>query len=74
MAKAFNTSKVGVMHPPIMEKATESASSPNSLAAMFCVQAKRYQDKVLYRYWREGQWRSLSWNEALRQSREIALG
>jgi long-chain acyl-CoA synthetase len=57
-----------------MEKATESASSPNSLAAMFCVQAKRYQDKVLYRYWREGQWRSLSWNEALRQSREIALG
>ena len=33
-----------------MEKATESASSPNSLAAMFCAQAKRYQDKVLYRF------------------------
>jgi long-chain acyl-CoA synthetase len=45
-----------------------------SLAALFWTQAKRYQDRVLYRYWREGQWRSLSWNEALCQAREIALG
>ena len=31
-------------------------------------------DKVLYRFSRDGQWRSLSWKEALGQVREIALG
>jgi long-chain acyl-CoA synthetase len=55
-------------------KTTKPACSPRSLAAMFCAQAKYYQDRVLYRYWQEGQWRSLSWNEALCQVRQIALG
>ena len=45
-----------------------------SLAAMFLAQARRYGDKVLYRFSRDGQWRSLTWDEALIQVREIALG
>ena len=27
-----------------------------SLAALFVTQAKRYQTKVLYRFWHAGQW------------------
>ncbi len=46
----------------------------SSLAAMFIAQAGRYGQKVLYRFSRDGQWRSLTWNEALSQVREIALG
>jgi long-chain acyl-CoA synthetase len=46
----------------------------NSLAAMFLAQAQRYGGKVLYRFSRDGQWRSLTWKEALVQVREIALG
>lgn len=46
----------------------------NSLAALFVAQAKRYPTKILYRFWRAGQWRSLTWKEALGQVREIALG
>ena len=45
-----------------------------SLAALFVTQAKRYQTKVLYRFWRAGQWQSLTWNDALTQVKEIALG
>ena len=41
---------------------------------MFLAQAQGYGDKVLYRFSRDGQWRSLSWKEALVQVREIALG
>jgi long-chain acyl-CoA synthetase len=41
---------------------------------MFLTQAQRYGEKVLYRFARDGQWRSLTWNEALSQVREIALG
>ena len=45
-----------------------------SLAALFVTQAKRYQTKVLYRFWHAGQWQSLTWNDALIQVKEIALG
>ena len=46
-----------------------------SLAEMFLVQAKRYGDRVLYRYSsKEGRWEQLSWREALAQVREIASG
>ena len=45
-----------------------------SLAEMFLVQAKRYGDRVLYRFGRQGHWESVSWEKALAQVREIALG
>jgi long-chain acyl-CoA synthetase len=59
---------------------TEIANAMNrafpiaALPAMFLTQAQRYGEKVLYRFAREGQWRSLTWNETLSQVREIALG
>jgi long-chain acyl-CoA synthetase len=45
-----------------------------SLAAMFLSQAKRYRNKELYRFAQGGGWHSLTWNDALAQVREIALG
>ena len=45
-----------------------------SLADMFLSQVKRYGDRVLYRFARDGQWQSYTWQESLRQVREIALG
>ncbi|HXG52441.1 MAG TPA: long-chain fatty acid--CoA ligase [candidate division Zixibacteria bacterium] len=45
-----------------------------SLAAMFCRQARRYGRKTLYRFAEGGEWRSLSWEEAIQRVREIALG
>jgi long-chain acyl-CoA synthetase len=45
-----------------------------SLADMFISQAKRYGEKVLYRFPRNSDWESYSWNEALLRVREIALG
>ncbi|MBI4488970.1 MAG: AMP-binding protein, partial [Deltaproteobacteria bacterium] len=45
-----------------------------SLADMFLSQVKRHGDRVLYRFARDGQWQSYTWQESLRQVREIALG
>ncbi|MBI2360064.1 MAG: long-chain fatty acid--CoA ligase [Deltaproteobacteria bacterium] len=41
---------------------------------MFLSQVRRYGDRVLYRFARDGQWESYTWNEAGRQVREIGLG
>ena len=41
---------------------------------MFLSQVKRYGDRVLYRYARDGRWGALTWNDARREVREIALG
>lgn len=41
---------------------------------MFLLQAKRYGERVLYRFARDGRWESSSWKDALSQVREIALG
>jgi long-chain acyl-CoA synthetase len=45
-----------------------------SLADMFVSQARRYGEKILYRFPSNGDWDSYSWNEALLRVREIALG
>lgn len=45
-----------------------------SLAEMFVSQANRYRQRTLYRFSREGRWDSTTWEEALTQVREIALG
>ncbi len=49
-------------------------SDYQSLGAMFLSQAKRYGNRVLYRFVQDGRWRSLTWSDALAQVREIALG
>lgn len=41
---------------------------------MFLSQVLRYGDRVLYRFARDGQWESYTWNEARRRVREIGLG
>lgn len=48
--------------------------SYRSLAEMFLLQANRYGKRELYRFAREGRWRSFTWEESLREVREIALG
>lgn len=45
-----------------------------SLAVLFLSQATRKRSKVLYRFARSGNWQAYTWDEALRQVREIALG
>lgn len=45
-----------------------------SLAELFLSQAKRYGDRVLYRFARNGHWETYTWQETLRRVREIALG
>ena len=45
-----------------------------SLAEMFLSQAKRYGGRVLYRFVKENQWLSYTWDEAHRRVREIGLG
>ena len=45
-----------------------------SLAALFFSQATRYGSKVLYRFAQSGNWREFTWDEALRQVREITGG
>lgn len=45
-----------------------------SLAEMFLSQARRYGDRVLYRFAKDGNWQSYTWNEALSRVRVIALG
>jgi len=45
-----------------------------SLASLFFSQATRYRGKVLYRFAQGGIWRDYTWEEALRQVREISGG
>jgi long-chain acyl-CoA synthetase len=56
------------------EGSTRAADDYQSLAALFMAQATRYGERALYRFWQSGEWLSLSWNQALTQVREIALG
>ncbi|MEE9549942.1 MAG: AMP-binding protein, partial [Candidatus Binatia bacterium] len=48
--------------------------SYQSLAEMFVCQAKRYGNRVLYRFARDSQWHSYTWEESFCLVREIALG
>ncbi len=41
---------------------------------MFLSQVKRYEDRVLYRFARNGNWQSYTWHEASQRVREIGLG
>ena len=45
-----------------------------SLADLFLSQADAHRDRLLYRFWRDGQWRDQSWAEAAAEVEEIALG
>ncbi len=45
-----------------------------SLAEMFLSQVKRYGDRVLYRFARDGDWQSYTWHETSQRVREIGLG
>lgn len=41
---------------------------------MFLSQVERYGDRLLYRYFSKGRWRTMTWNEALARVQRIALG
>jgi long-chain acyl-CoA synthetase len=58
----------------LRNSSNEHAVDGTSLAALFLARAKRYDTKVLYRFWRAGQWQSLTWNDALIRVKELALG
>ena len=45
-----------------------------SLADLFLSQADAQQDRPLYRFWRDGQWRDQTWAEAAAEVESIALG
>ncbi len=45
-----------------------------SLADLFLSQADTHRDRLLYRFWRDGEWRDQSWAEAAAEVEEIALG
>ena len=45
-----------------------------SLAHLFLSQADARQDRVLYRFWRDGSWRSQTWAEAAAEVEGMALG
>ncbi len=45
-----------------------------SLADLFLSQADAHGDRLLYRFWRDGEWRDQSWAEAAAEVEEIALG
>lgn len=45
-----------------------------SLADLFLSQADARPDRVLYRFWRDGSWRSQTWAEAAAQVESMALG
>lgn len=45
-----------------------------SLADLFLSQAETRQDRVLYRFWRDGRWCDQTWGEAAAEVEEIALG
>ncbi len=48
--------------------------SYRSLADLFLSQADARQDRLLYRFWRDGEWRDQSWTEAAAEVEDIALG
>ena len=48
--------------------------SYRSLADLFLSQAAAQPDRLLYRFWRDGQWRSQTWGEAAAEVESIALG
>lgn len=48
--------------------------SYQSLANLFLSQADAQGERVLYRFWREGDWRSQTWAEVAAEVEEIALG
>lgn len=41
---------------------------------MFLTQARKYDNRVLYRFFKDGEWRNCTWQEALDRARKIALG
>lgn len=45
-----------------------------SLADLFLSQADPRKDRVLYRFWRDGAWRSQTWAEAAAEVESMALG
>ena len=45
-----------------------------SLADLFLSQADVQKDRLLYRFWRDGRWLSLTWAEAAAEVEDIALG
>ena len=45
-----------------------------SLADLFLSQADAHGERVLYHFWREGEWRSQTWAEVAAEVEEIALG
>ena len=45
-----------------------------SLAHLFLSQADARKDRVLYRFWRDGAWRSQTWAEAAAEVESMALG
>ena len=45
-----------------------------SLADLFLSQADAQQDRLLYRFWRDGRWCSQTWAEAAAEVENIALG
>lgn len=45
-----------------------------SLADLFLSQADARKDRVLYRFWRDGAWRSQTWAEAVAEVESMALG
>lgn len=45
-----------------------------SLAHLFLSQANARKDRVLYRFWRDGAWRSQTWAEAAAEVEGMALG
>ncbi len=51
-----------------------SSMAYRSLADLFLRQAEAQRERVLYRFWREGVWRSQTWAEASAEVEEIALG
>jgi long-chain acyl-CoA synthetase len=46
----------------------------HSLAEMLLAQTRKYGDRVLYRFFKDGDWSSYSWLEALNQIRSTGLG
>ncbi len=45
-----------------------------SLADLFLSQADARKDRILYRFWRDGAWRSQTWAEAAAEVESMALG
>jgi long-chain acyl-CoA synthetase len=53
---------------------SDKKTANQSLAALFVAQASRYRSKDLYRFYQDGRWQTLSWDDALTAVRQITLG